>query len=310
MRRFLILVLALLTGGVAVAAPLTAAEKTASIEYVQGLVNEDGGFRAGGLSGPSSMGATSSALRALRYLGGKPVGNPGRYLLGCSDISGGLTDGPGGPVDVRSTAMGLMVAVEIKSRLKDDVSQTLRDYFARNASTLPDIYIATAALDAAGLKTAKATEWIAAFEATRNPDGTYGKSVAENAGAVVTLLRLGAKPETEAARKALLAAQLPDGGWAATGDKSDLSTTYRVMRALFMLKARPDLDRLTRFVATCRNQDGGYAPQPGGASGGGPTYFAAIVLHWAEELSKQALRPRPELRAGPLRPLSPRPFLR
>jgi len=174
--RPLLLLCALVLAGAAGAAPLTPAEKEASRAYVEALVNEDGGFRAAGLSGPSSLGATAGALRALRYLGGKPVGNANRYLLGCSDISGGLTDGPGGPVDVRSTAMGLMVAVEIRSRLKDDVSSTLRDYFARHATTLPDIYIATAALDAAGLKSPKATEWIAAYEATRNADGTTART--------------------------------------------------------------------------------------------------------------------------------------
>lgn len=315
MRPLLLLCAAVLAGvaGAAGAAPLTPAEKEASRAYVEGLVNDDGGFRAAGLSGPSSLGATAGALRALRYLGGKPVGNANRYLLGCSDISGGLTDGPGGPVDVRSTAMGLMVAVEIRSRLKDDVSRTLRDYFAQHAATLADIYIATAALDAAGLKSPKAAEWIAAYEATRNPDGTYGKNPAEHAGAVVTLLRLGARPDADAARKALTAAQLPDGGFAAMGAKGDLATSYRVLRALWMLKARPDLDALERFVASCRNEDGGYGPAPGQPSNVNATYFAAIMLHWTEELRKSARRPAPNAVGRTLgfpRIPNPRPFLR
>ena len=284
-RLFLSLLTAVSLAAGAAAATLTADQREASVKYVQGLQNEDGGFRAAGLSGPSTLGSTSSALRALKYFKG-PKANSNRFLLGLVDASGGLQDTPGGDCTVRTTAAGLMAAVELNNRIKNDVGSSIRDYFARNASTLPDIYIAAAALDAAGLKSDKASAWIAQYEAIKNQDGTYGKDPAEHAGAVITLLRLGAQPAIpHVSIKALAAEQLPDGGWAAKGDKSDLSSTYRVMRALRMLKARPDLPKVTGFIQSCRNSDGGYGPQPGQPSAIGPTYFASITLSWIEEMS-------------------------
>jgi hypothetical protein len=51
-----------------------------------------------------------------------------------------------------------------------------------------------------------------------------------------------------------------------------------------MLKAKPAADRALReFVATCRNDDGGYGVEPGQPSAVGPTYYASIILHWLGE---------------------------
>lgn len=282
---FSLLTVLWLVSGVA-AETLTPEQRAASIRYIRDLQNEDGGFRAAGISGPSTLSATSSSLRALKYFKG-PKANSNRFLLGLVDASGGLQDTPMGEVNVRTTAVGLMAAVELNNRIKNDASHSIRDYFGRHANTLPDIYIAAAALDAAGLKGSKTETWIQQYQAIKNPDETYGKDPTEHAGAVITLLRLGTKPANPAASaKALLAAQLPDGGWAAKGEKSDLSSTYRVMRALWMLKAKPDPQKVAGFVQSCRNGDGGYGMQPGQPSGAGPTYFASIVLHWLDEMEK------------------------
>jgi hypothetical protein len=85
-----------------------------------------------------------------------------------------------------------------------------------------------------------------------------------------------------------------------------------VMRALFMLKQRPDLEKLTTFIANCRNADGGYGISPGQPSAGPPTYYASIVLHWVDEMTKSASRPGRSQRAVTDRPLlrmpNPRPL--
>ncbi|MBI3909425.1 MAG: terpene cyclase/mutase family protein, partial [Armatimonadetes bacterium] len=86
--------------------------------------------------------------------------------------------------------------------------------------------------------------------------------------------------------RALKAAQRPDGGFSAVGDTSDLATTYRVMRAFWMLKEKPHLGRLREFISRCRNADGGYGPSPGQPSTASTTYFAAIVLHWIDQLQE------------------------
>ena len=60
--------------------------------------------------------------------------------------------------------------------------------------------------------------------------------------------------------------QRPDGGWSKDDGPSDLATSYRVMRAFFMLKEAPDLDALRKFIAGCRQSDGGYSSTPDGAA--------------------------------------------
>jgi hypothetical protein len=184
--------------------------------------------------------------------------------------------------------MGLMALAELKVPVDGSAeARAGAAYLSANAKSLPDVYIAAAAFDAAGIRAPEAARWIAAWEATRTPEGTYGKSPSDTAGALITRLRLGARAKDPAPALSLLkAAQRPDGGFAAMGETSDLGAVYRVMRALRMLEEKPDLERLCGFIARCRNADGGYGASPGQPSAASPTYFAAIVLHWVEELSK------------------------
>lgn len=286
-RIFPLIALVALVASAVRAAPLTQAEKDATIEYVERLHNEDEGFRASAAPGPSTLSATVSAVRALKYLGKAKAPGVQRFIYVCTDPSGGFMDMPGGTADVRTTAMGLMVSAETKNNLAKDTPYLIREYFEKHASTIPDLYIATAALDAAELKLKKAPEWIKTFEATLNPDGTYGKSPTENAGVAISLMRLGAPLKNPAAVAASLkAAQRADGGFSASGEKSDLPSTYRIVRALYMLKAKPDTERLRAFIAKCRNADGGYGPSPGQPSTVSSTYNAAIVSHWLDEFEK------------------------
>lgn len=287
MRRSLCLLATLLLLAAAAAAPLPREQRDLTLAFLRGLRNPDGGYRPAPAAGPSQLGATSAALRAVRYLGGKPEGPEQtlRFVRSCQDPGGGFADTPGGRPDVRSTAMGLMALAELGAAPRDPDDPIAR-YLNREARTLPEIYIAVAAFDAAGLKTPRAEEWIAAFEATRRPDGTYGTGPVDTAGAVITIRRLGGRlRERDPIASLLRSAQRPDGGFAADG-ASDLSTSYRIMRALWMLRERPDLERLRDFVARCRNADGGYGPAPGQPSATGPTYFAAILLHWADDLAR------------------------
>jgi hypothetical protein len=273
------------------ATPLTPEERRGSVRFVESLRNTDGGFRAVPAAGPSSLGATTSGLRALRYLGAKAVAPEEtlRFVRNCFDrASGAFADAPGAAVEVRSTAMGLMALAELKVPVaRRDEGRAAAAYLVRQARSLPELYIAAAGLDAAKLKTSAAPRWREAWEATRRPDGTYGGGAFDSAGAVVTLLRLGyPPPHRDSTAQALKTAQRSDGGYAGAGEGSDLGATYRVVRALRMLNEKPDLARLRRYVARCRNADGGYGPAPGQPSALSPTYFAAIVLHWADEMER------------------------
>jgi prenyltransferase beta subunit len=289
MRRFpLLLVAALSLLATAWAAPLDRAQRERTIAYVKSLQNADGGFRAAAAGGNSQLGATLPCLRALKYLGEPLTGTTATaaFVQTCFDRdSGGFVDRPGGQPDVRSTAMGLMSLAELK-RPPGERAATVTAYFVKNAHSVPEIYIAEAALDAAGLRPPDPQPWLAAFEATRNADGSYGKNIGDTARAVVTMLRLKVTPQHDRTLARLLKeAQHSDGGFGADAG-SDLATTYPVMRALFMLKERPNLEPLRAFIARCRNADGGYGPTPGQPSTASATYMAAIVLHWADELGR------------------------
>jgi hypothetical protein len=263
-------------------------ELEATVRYVNDLQGTDGGFRPSADDRVSQVGATSAAMRALKYLGGRPRNKDGvaQFVRSCyQPASGGFADTPGGQPTVRSAAMGLMAAVEAKLAM-EEIRAPVEAYFAKHAGgNLGDTYIAAAALDAAQIDATKAAEWIAAFQATRNDDGTYGKTIADTAGAVVTILRLrGEIKDRPRVGEILKAAQRPDGGFSAAADNSDLATTYRVMRAFYMLKGRPDIARCRDFLARCRNRDGGYGPGPGQPSTVSTTYFACIILHWLDEM--------------------------
>ena len=264
-----------------------------SIGYINNLQNPDGGFRPTATETLSDLGAVTSSMRALKYL--HPMARPRErelpkeFVMKCFDrSSGGFSNRPGDKPDVRSTAMGLMAMAELKMPVKDH-ADAISKYFVANAKTLGDIYITAAALNAAEVPPPKdkTAEWIATFEKTRNADGSYGKEPADTAGAVNTILRLGGSLRNPDATAAIVrAAQQGDGGFAKPGEKSDLATTYRCMRALWMLKTKPNSDRLRAFIARCRNDDDGYGVQPGQPSSTSGTYYAAIVMHWLEELQK------------------------
>ena len=116
----------------------------------------------------------------------------------------------------------------------------------------------------------------------RNPDGTWGEGPAQayaTGGAGAAVLRMGMKlDKRDAVIAALKAGQRPEGGWSKDAGPPDLGATYRIMRALFMLHEKPEIDRLLAFIATCRQSDGSYASKPGGAGDLSGTYTATIVI--------------------------------
>jgi prenyltransferase beta subunit len=270
---------------------LTAEQRDDTIAFVKKLQDPlKWGFRPGVPNDPPTLSATLSAVRALHHLGEPEIPEQryvGLFVISCQDpTDGGFSDQSGGKSDVRSTALGLMAMAEL-NQAKGERARKAAAYLEKNAKSLPEIYLAEAAMDSAKLKPIAAAQWLEAFAATRNADGTYGKMPADTASAAITYLRLGAEfKDREAAARQLKAAQRPDGGFSASGEQSDLPTVYRTMRALYMLKEKPDLAKLKGFLARCRNEDGGYGPQPGQPSTASATYNAAIVYHWIEDLEK------------------------
>jgi prenyltransferase beta subunit len=268
----------------------SAQEKKQTIEYLQSLHIKGSGFRTVTGEGPPSLRATSSALRALKYFGGAAPDRAAcvQYVKGCFDRdSGGFTDQPGkGEPDVVTTAVGLMAVVELKMPAQDYIGPVM-SYLGKHVKNFEDIRIAAAGLESVGKLPPAVDEWLDTLKRMRNEDGTFGKGEARaraTGGAAVAVLRLGGKVDRERVLRALKAGQREDGGFGKEGAKSsDLETSYRVLRAFHMLKDTPAVKKIRSFIASCRNDDGGYGVAPGQKSSASGTYFAAIILHWLDE---------------------------
>jgi hypothetical protein len=268
-----------------------------TIAYVKKLQTENGGFRAqqpkpGAPEIVPTLGATSSALRALRYFGAEVPNKEAcvKFVESCYDPkSGGFRQTPDGKPDVFTTAVGLMAVVELKMPL-DKYADGASKYLSDNAKTFEEIRIAAAGFEAIKRKAPQTDKWFNDIARTQNKDGTFGKDAGQardTASAEVTMHRL-VGPPAEADRfiKVFKDGQRQNGGWGKADSEiaSDLETTYRVMRCFVMLKARPaNVEGVRSFVAKCRNEDGGYAVAPGQPSSVSGTYFASIILHWLKD---------------------------
>lgn len=282
--RHLLLTLAVLLPSFAVAQ--TPAEKQATLKYVTALQDADtGAFKLNAKAQPS-LRATSSAVRATKYLGGDLAhkDKAAAFVLSCYDPATGGFHEPGGKPDVPLTSIGVMAAVELgvpEAKIPKAV-----EYLHANAKTFEDVRIGAAALEALEKKPDWADAWIKLADAQLNNDGTAGKGdgLARDSASVVAMkLRLGYVVANKGkVIDAIKAGQRPDGGWGKAGVKtSDGETTYRVMRSLMLAKEKPrDADKLRAFFASCRNADGGYAAAPGEASSVSGVYYQAIVAKW------------------------------
>jgi hypothetical protein len=265
-------------------------QKKSTIDYLRNLQVKGGGFVPAADNRMQSLRATSSALRALKYFGGEAPDRAAcvQFVKACFDReSGGFTDRPGkGTPEVVTTAVGLMAVVELKMPVEDYAGPVMK-YLGKHTRNFEDVRIAAAGLESVGKLPPAADEWLDMLKRMRNEDGTFGKGdgkARDTGGAAVAMLRLGGKVDRDVVLKALKAGQREDGGFGKDGAKgSDLETSYRVMRGFHMLKDVPDVKKLRSFIASCRNDDGGYSVAPGQKSNASGTYFAAVILHWLDE---------------------------
>ncbi|GBD37287.1 hypothetical protein HRbin36_02418 [bacterium HR36] len=265
----------------------TDVQRQETLAYLFALQKPDGSFGQNRLVPKSDLATTSAAVRAIIYFGGQvPQAEACRkYLRACQNADGGFANTPGGSSEVRITALAVLALVELGEKDKSVLGRAIK-YLEAHAKTFEEIRIAAAAFEALHLQPSKKTlkAWQQEILRRRNPDGTFGTGgdvPRDTASAVACLLRLGLSVENrETAAKAIVAGQRPDGGWGREGQPSDLETTYRVMRAFFMLKHQPALPAVAKFVASCRSQEGAYALRPGEVPSPQATYFASAIFHW------------------------------
>lgn len=243
-----------------------------------------------------SLRATNGAVRALKYLGFPMLkgerAKHGAFVLKCYDPKTGGFAEMGGKPDVAITAIGVMAAMELQVP-KEKFAKAM-DYLKENAKTFEEVRIAAAAVEAWGVKECpfdvEGWQKVASKYAQDNKDEPKDGGARGAGSMVAMMLRLGysfspaAVTET---RDRLRAGQRDDGGWGKKGEKaSDIETTYRVMRALMLLKEKPkDTKKLRAFIETHRNaDDGGFAIKPGAKSSMSGAYYCVIVSKWLDEM--------------------------
>jgi pimeloyl-ACP methyl ester carboxylesterase/prenyltransferase beta subunit len=281
----------------------TPAEFAQTAAYAAAHQNKDGGFAA--KSGQaSSLAATNTALKILLHVGGSVPDVLGcvKYVKSCRDSGGGFAPAPGGKPDVISTALGLMAAAELKvvdaAMIEGAVS-----FLGSSAKSFEEVRMAIAGLEAVHGSSPDFPRWHEQIQGMRNPDGTFGDGPGQafaTGGASAAILRMGLKlDKRDAVIAAIKAGQRPEGGWSKDAGPADLGSTYRVMRALYMLGEKPDVERLLGFIARCRSSDGSYASAARGAGDLAGTYTATIVIRWLRLLGGE----RPVVETAGYRPL-------
>jgi hypothetical protein len=285
--------------------------RTQAVAYLRTLQTPGGGFVTrlplpGEKESQPSLRVTRTALRGFRFMGGTPADSETvkRFVLACHDPkSGGFADRPGLQADPISTAVGLMALVELKMPVDPYLDGALQ-FMGKETRDFEDIRMVAAGLEAVGKTVPEAAKWLKIIDAARNQDGSYGQGD-ERARAtalyVVAQLRLGGKPSSvPTVLKVIRQGQRRDGGFGSaagsgygretlvdnqekSGGRSDLESCYRIMRAFSKLDALPDRpDDLRKFIANCRNADGGYGVSPGLPSTAQGTYYAGVVRSFLE----------------------------
>lgn len=278
----------------------TAEEKKATLKFIDSLRDPDTGAWA--VSPPKdgeklkpSLRAVNGAVNALKFFGGEVTNKEKvqKFVMGCYDEKTGAFAEPGGKPDVTITCVGVLAATALgieKAKYKKAM-----EYLKENAKTFEELRLTAAAIEAFGLKESAYTpdDWWGPFNAQMkdfahlldSDDTTPPEDAARDVGSLAAAFwRVGVEPsrKTKKIVQVLRDGQRKDGGWGKKDAKvSDAETTYRVMRALMLLKEKPkDADGVAKFVASCRRKDGGYgvdAETPSSMSG---VYYAAKISEW------------------------------
>lgn len=253
-----------------------------TVAFLTALQNSDGGFSA--KPGESStLAATSTAIRALKYIDAKPKNTPAAigYIKSCRDAkSGGFALTPGGRVDLSSTAMGI-VALGALNLLDDEWMPRAIDYLVKQANKVENIRLALGCLGMIDKTLPQFPEWHQKLLATRNVDGTWGQGkniVTETGELADRILTMNFDLEKRyIVITVLKQSQNQDGGWAFSDKPSSLYATYVVMRAFQRLKVSPDLKRLREFIKARRKPDNTYSGSPKESGDLQSTYFALYI---------------------------------
>ncbi|HEX2191256.1 MAG TPA: ankyrin repeat domain-containing protein [Longimicrobiaceae bacterium] len=257
--------------------------------FLRGLRRAEGGFADRPGESAAGLQHTVSVLKALLLVQAGPDDPAGAlaFVESCAGGDGGFADVPGGEPTAYHTAFGLIALRELGAwEALERRAPAGVEFMATHAASAPDHFMTVAAFEECGLPGPVPPATLAFFRGQRRDDGSFGDGVLANALAYSALRRAGQEVDRpDRVAGILLASQRDDGGFAGDAGPSDLNLTYAVMRALDLLGAAPDLDRLEKYVASLRTGDGAFAEAPGGPAGAGATYRALGILRWAGRLA-------------------------
>ena len=273
-------------------------DKVETSLYVLRLQDKETGAFKVTPDGKPSLRACNGAVKGLSYLGRKEsvpnVEKVKAFVLSCYDPKTGAFAEPGGKPDVAITSIGIMVACELGIP-KEKFAKGL-EYLKANAKSFEEIRIGAAALESLEAKPDWLKNWFKLADAQLiNENGTAGEvdSVSRDTASVLAIrLRLVGSLTDFKNGKALIElirnGQWKDGGFGRHGaEKSDLESTYRVMRLMMLTKSKPlHPDSLRKFLSTCKNADGGFGVAPGEQSTMSGAYYFAAISKWLEEAAK------------------------
>lgn len=268
---------------------LSEKEKKQTVSWLQSLQRDNGGFAADPRPDtPASLPATAMALQALRGLSAEPRNKAScaKFVIARYDQKNtAFAAIENGKISVRATAFGLMAVAGLKLPADKYVVPAVI-YLCSSVKKLEDIYVTAAAYEAVQSKCELAEDWIAKIQERQQADGTFGAGsgrVRDTSEAVLALVRLGGRVEKrDSVLKNLRDSQRPDGGWGTSDEQSNVETTGKVVRAMFMLKSRGELSACCKFLARCRHDDGSYGSRPGEPGNLPATFSAVQVLRLSE----------------------------
>ena len=278
-----------------VAVAQTAAEKQATLKYIESLRDPATGAFQVTPDGKPSLRACNGGAKAIHALGGelRDKDKVAKFVLSCYDPKAGTFADPGTKATVTTTAIGVITACGLD--IPHDKFKGAMDYLGKNAKEFEDVRLAAAAVEAWGVKDCpfKPDAWFDVslkYLSDRVQQKTNQARAFGSAGAIALRLDfpLGDQERAIIGVK-ILAGQFADGGWGKPDAKaSDIETTYRVMRALMLLKSPPkDVKKLREFIASHRNKDGGYTTEPSQPSSMSGVYYNTIVAKWLDEMEKK-----------------------
>lgn len=270
----------------------TADEKKATLKFIDSLRDPETGAWA--VSPPKegekpkpSLRAVNGAVNALKFFGGEVTDKEKvqKFVMGCYDEKTGGFAEPGEKPTVASTSVGVLAATALgidRAKYKKAM-----EYLTVNAKTFEEYRIVAAAAEAFGIKESglNSGDWVkSATELEGSPKKTAPNS-RDLASLAALCERLGEKLDSFDRKlfvPLIVDGQLKDGGWGKPDAKtSDAETTYRVMRALMLLKEKPkDPEAVAKFVASCRRKDGGYGVDATAPSSMSGVYYAAKISEW------------------------------